>query len=397
MAWAVLDDELYVIGGRDARREVVDQVVRYDATADRWAEAPSLREPRYGAAAVALSGRIYVIGGRDEENVLETVEVYDPVEARWTSGPELEDPREGHAAVVLGGRIYVLGGVDEDGEPAATIEVFDPAVGEWESLEDEQPGNGPGAVIGFGAVVVGDALYTFGGFRQLPGGGPPVYLPVNAVQRFRAQEGLHQITPPGLFKARGNLRAVAVQDSIYIIGGVGAEYRALREVLSFQPRGQGHWGVVPSLSEGRYSFAAAEISGRIYVVGGYTSGGSGGPPAAISSMEVYDPQGDHTAREGPDLPEDLVLLQNFPNPFAEGTSIAFVATGAVQAPADLEVFDVFGRRIALLTRGAVAPGRHEVRWDGRADDGRRVASGVYFYRLRQGPFQLTRSLTVVSP
>ena len=44
-----------------------------------------------------------------------------------------------------------------------------------------------------------------------------------------------------------------------------------------------------------------------------------------------------------------------------------------------------GRAVRTLVRDVIVPaGRHAVVWDGRADDGRELPSGVYFSRLEAG-------------
>jgi hypothetical protein len=79
------------------------------------------------------------------------------------------------------------------------------------------------------------------------------------------------------------------------------------------------------------------------------------------------------------LPIEPVLWQNAPNPFRDATVIVFdlVAFGDVR----LEVLDVSGRFVRRLVQGAMDPGRHEVRWDGRDHTGRPVPAGVYVVRL----------------
>ena len=73
------------------------------------------------------------------------------------------------------------------------------------------------------------------------------------------------------------------------------------------------------------------------------------------------------------------LLGNYPNPFNPSTTIVF----RLDAPgrAGLRIVDVAGRTVATLTLGDLPAGRHEAVWNGDADDGREVASGVYFYEL----------------
>ena len=92
----------------------------------------------------------------------------------------------------------------------------------------------------------------------------------------------------------------------------------------------------------------------------------------------------------------FALMPNAPNPFAGATLIRFSIPS--QAPVDLKVYDVRGRLVKSLLNsgaGAMAPGLHEVRWDGRDSNRKRVASGVYFYRLSAGRLSATRKMVVL--
>ncbi len=73
-------------------------------------------------------------------------------------------------------------------------------------------------------------------------------------------------------------------------------------------------------------------------------------------------------------PGKLTLLQNAPNPFSEATGIAFYLP--VSQHATLELFDLNGRKIAVLKEDFLPQGWHEVPFDGGA-----LTAGVYVYRL----------------
>jgi hypothetical protein len=79
-----------------------------------------------------------------------------------------------------------------------------------------------------------------------------------------------------------------------------------------------------------------------------------------------------------DAPE-LGHARAWPNPFREGTTIRF--TSAAAGRAAVVVFDVAGRAVRRLTREQASAGANAFHWDGRTDDGSRVAAGVYFYRV----------------
>ena len=48
-----------------------------------------------------------------------------------------------------------------------------------------------------------------------------------------------------------------------------------------------------------------------------------------------------------------------------------------------------------LRGGELTPGRKSVIWDGRADNGAQVSSGVYFYRLTTGEKVAQRKMTLL--
>jgi len=61
------------------------------------------------------------------------------------------------------------------------------------------------------------------------------------------------------------------------------------------------------------------------------------------------------------------------------THFAFAIAKAARVK--LVVEDVAGRRVATLIDQSLTAGNHEVLWEGRVDDGKEAAAGVYFYRL----------------
>jgi fibronectin type 3 domain-containing protein len=94
-----------------------------------------------------------------------------------------------------------------------------------------------------------------------------------------------------------------------------------------------------------------------------------------------------------DLPEQYLLFQNYPNPFNPATTIKFGLPS--KSDVRLQVFDVLGRRVAILADGPMEAGYHEIIWDGRNDSGGHVASGIYFYRLQSGEFASIRKMLIL--
>jgi hypothetical protein len=84
-------------------------------------------------------------------------------------------------------------------------------------------------------------------------------------------------------------------------------------------------------------------------------------------------------------PEHSALLQNFPNPFNPETWIPYqLAEGG---DVMIRIYNVKGQLVKTLDLGYQPAGIYTHRscaayWDGKNEEGDKVASGVYFYQLR---------------
>jgi hypothetical protein len=94
------------------------------------------------------------------------------------------------------------------------------------------------------------------------------------------------------------------------------------------------------------------------------------------------------------FPLDNSLSANYPNPFNPLTSIDY--TVKRRGHVELAIYNVAGKRIRTLVSGMKSSGQiHRVQWDGRDHNGRPVASGVYFYRLRTEGFTKTHKMVLL--
>jgi hypothetical protein len=92
-------------------------------------------------------------------------------------------------------------------------------------------------------------------------------------------------------------------------------------------------------------------------------------------------------------PRCLALYTGLPNPFNPVTTIRYDLP--VSGRVCLDVNDARGRRVRLLVDEERPAGRYEARWDGADEEGRQLASGVYFCRIVSGDQTRTRSLALV--
>ncbi len=86
-------------------------------------------------------------------------------------------------------------------------------------------------------------------------------------------------------------------------------------------------------------------------------------------------------------------IDTYPNP-SRG-SIRLRLTQGEPAAIRLEVFDVSGRLVRRIVEGSYPAGSHEVSWDRRRADGRRVAAGIYELRATIGGWERQRRLVLL--
>ena len=97
------------------------------------------------------------------------------------------------------------------------------------------------------------------------------------------------------------------------------------------------------------------------------------------------------------VPEENILLANYPNPFNPETWIPYQL--AKPAEVKLSIYSAKGELVRTLALGHQPVGIYQSKsraayWDGRNAQGEKVASGIYFYTLSAGDFSATRKLLI---
>ena len=90
------------------------------------------------------------------------------------------------------------------------------------------------------------------------------------------------------------------------------------------------------------------------------------------------------------------LAQNHPNPFNPSTTLRYsVSEADAGQPVQLAIYDARGELVKTLVTGTATLGSHAVVWNGVADNGAGVASGIYFSRLEVGSTHEVRSMVLL--
>lgn len=92
-------------------------------------------------------------------------------------------------------------------------------------------------------------------------------------------------------------------------------------------------------------------------------------------------------------PEGFELFANYPNPFNPSTTIEYKINRAGRIR--LTIFSITGQTVCRLVDGYQNTGTHRIIWNGKDDNGRGVAAGVYLYQLKMGTNSATKKMLLL--
>ncbi len=253
---AVLDGMLYTSGGATAdwgypaAQHLFDELWVYDPRIDVWRVVGHMPFPRCYNGIAALNGEIWNVGGAilqaDEVSghrprlPIDDVDIYNPSTNTWRSGPPLATARQEPVVVTAKGRIYAIGGADKN-DPLDSVESIGPGDTAWRS---EPPL--PQPMRQFAGCVLDGIIYV---------------VSQNGALSFdpQAAQWTELPTAPQLPQAS---QIAAHDGQVWVLGSYNTTkgYR-------YSPADR-TWRRAPDLPTPNSWGAAAELGGRLVVVGG---------------------------------------------------------------------------------------------------------------------------------
>jgi hypothetical protein len=97
--------------------------------------------------------------------------------------------------------------------------------------------------------------------------------------------------------------------------------------------------------------------------------------------------------DGDAVPVSHLTISNYPNPFNSATELVFSLPSETRAT--IHIYDILGRRVRTLHDEVLPAGAHRGVFDGTADDGQALASGVYYARISAAGLRMTRALVLI--
>jgi hypothetical protein len=113
------------------------------------------------------------------------------------------------------------------------------------------------------------------------------------------------------------------------------------------------------------------------------------PPSGMGSEALN--KCDTTAVGNPLISvRETTLGQNYPNPFTQSTQINFSITEPTHV--SLQVFDIVGKLVATLVNEELGAGNYNANWNAVTQQGSKIKSGTYIYRLVAGNRVVTNKM-----
>ncbi|KAK4810337.1 hypothetical protein QYF61_019140 [Mycteria americana] len=160
---AMLEGPMYAVGGHDGW-SYLNTVERWDPQARQWNYVASMSTPRSTVGVAALNSKLYAVGGRDGSSCLKSMECFDPHTNKWSICASMSKRRGGVGVATYNGFLYAVGGHDAPASNHCSrlsdcVERYDPKTDAWTTVA---PLSVPRDAVGI--CPLGDRLYAVGGY-----------------------------------------------------------------------------------------------------------------------------------------------------------------------------------------------------------------------------------------
>ncbi len=370
---------IFAIGGMTQNNVATSAVEEYDISSGSWGMKNSMPLPRSDMGIAIVQNKIFVIGGFRADSVGKSISVsacndvmvYDPQNDTWKTKAKMLKQRRWPAIVSLNGNIYAISGFIGDNDNYSTVG----GIEEYDVMKDTWTEKAK-YTLGLSlcqAVAINGKIYSI--FSEGTGSQTDTHINEYDPELDTWTVKIH--IPP-----IGDFAKLAINNQVYMFGGhLNAGECRSNKALKYDPSTNSLTSL-PNLSEPKWGMGAAEIDGKIFIMGG--SDWIGNNETYFNRVEAYDTKKDVGILNKNKL-KDFSLLQNYPNPFNPDTIIRYQLSNSTHV--ELKIFDLLGREIITLVDKEQTAGKHEAKFDCN-----QLNSGIYFARLTANDFTETKKM-----
>jgi serine/threonine-protein kinase PknK len=276
LAGAAAQGVLVVVGGQTGNSRL-KTAQYYNAEDDAWVDLPDLGTARTGHTAVVLGTQVYAIGGglNADKKTMEYIDL-NYASSGWStvmkySGGAYVNVEaasgSSHASAAANGKIYNIGGYTSSNSCCATIQQFDPVVGDWTGAAFS---GAMDARYGASAAVLGNIVYFTGGrlYSATATDNISILKWFDATAAGTNSDRLVVRSGGSLEPAQG-LRdhvSVAVSGKIWTSGGISFQVESRVQISTRTTTSVSTTGG-PALPQARDDHASAAVGSLLYVLG----------------------------------------------------------------------------------------------------------------------------------
>lgn len=267
---AAYNGKIFCVGGY-GRTECLKSVESYCPVANKWTEEKNLKHAR-GRVNIALVGNmLYVVGGSNGVNELDTVECLsleanEEEAVKWKKLEKLPFARSNAGVCTLNGKIYCVGGNATGQNSVKDCHVFDPETNTWTSIAPLNTGRCQAGVVAFDG-------------KLWVAGGSDSWNCLNSVECYDPEEDKWTFTPPMLTARRG-CGLATLNGRVYCVGGSDGS-QSLKSTEYFDKTTK-TWVLGPSLNTARANVGIAAVQNRLYAIGGFSG------KKFLNTIEYFD-------------------------------------------------------------------------------------------------------------
>jgi len=125
----IVYDRLYIIGGYDGNQDL-DTVEIFNTKTKKWVPGHPMGTSRSCLGVAVIHNLVYAIGGYDGSSCLDNVERYDPLSQQWTSVAKMNFKRRYLSVGVIDECIIAAGGYDGN-QHLSSCEIYNPVSNSW--------------------------------------------------------------------------------------------------------------------------------------------------------------------------------------------------------------------------------------------------------------------------